>query len=51
MFWSGAGFEEPALNVVGKKFKDASIFLSDPAEISRADLKRWLNKAKEIQWD
>ena len=26
MFWSGADFEEEKLNVVGKKFKDASIF-------------------------
>jgi hypothetical protein len=26
MFWSGADFEEDALNVVGKKFKDASVF-------------------------
>lgn len=29
MFWSGAGFEEEGLNVIGKKFKDASIFLHD----------------------
>ncbi len=27
MFWSGADFDEPGLNVVGKKFKDASVFL------------------------
>jgi uncharacterized protein YdhG (YjbR/CyaY superfamily) len=51
MFWSGADFEEAGLNVVGKKFKDASVFFNDVAEINKADLRRWLKKAKEIQWD
>lgn len=51
MFWSGADFEEPALNVVGKKFKDASVFFNDVAEVRKSDLRRWLQKAKEIQWD
>jgi hypothetical protein len=51
MFWSGADFDEPGLNVVGKKFKDASAFYSDPSEINRADLRRWLAKARDIQWD
>jgi uncharacterized protein YdhG (YjbR/CyaY superfamily) len=51
MFWSGADFEEPGLNVLGKKFKDASVFYNDVAEVSRSDLKRWIEKAKEIQWD
>lgn len=51
MFWSGADFEEPGLNVVGKKFKDASVFYRDVAEIERPALHRWLKKAREIQWD
>lgn len=51
MFWSGADFGEPALNVVGKKFKDASAFFNDTSEIDRTDLRRWLRKAGEIQWD
>ncbi len=51
MFWSGADFEEPGLNVVGKKFKDASVFYNDVSEIRREDLQRWLRKAQEIQWD
>ncbi len=51
MFWSGADFEEAALNVVGKKFKDASIFFNDVSEVDITDLRRWLKKAKEIQWD
>ena len=51
MFWSGADFEEPALNVIGKKFKDASIFYNDISEVTPSDLTRWLNNAKDIQWD
>lgn len=51
MFWSGADFDEELLNVVGKKFKDASVFYNDVSEIKKADLRRWLKKAKLIQWD
>jgi uncharacterized protein YdhG (YjbR/CyaY superfamily) len=51
MFWSGADFEEENLNVVGKKFKDASIFYNSVTEINAADLKRWLEKSAKIQWD
>ena len=51
MFWSGADFEEAGLNVVGKKFKDASVFYNDVFEIDKRALRRWLKKAREIQWD
>ena len=51
MFWSGVDFEEAGLNIVGKKFKDASVFYNDAAEINKAALRRWLKKSKEIQWD
>lgn len=51
MFWSGADFGEEKLNVVGPKFKDASIFFNRVAEIEIDDLKRWLATSKEIQWD
>jgi len=51
MFWSGADFEEELLNVVGKKFKDASIFYTSVEQIDTKDLKRWLKKSREIQWD
>lgn len=51
MFWSGADFEEPALNVIGKKFKDASVFYNEASQVSEIDLQRWLAKAREIQWD
>ncbi|MBI1325206.1 DUF1801 domain-containing protein [bacterium] len=51
MFWSGADFEEPALNVPGGKFKDASIFYTTAEAIDETDLRRWLKKSVEIQWD
>ena len=51
MFWSGADFQESALNVVGEKFKDASVFFNDVSEIRKSDLRRWLRKARAIQWD
>ena len=51
MFWSGADFEEDELNIVGEKFKDASIFYTDASQINITALKRWLKKAQDIQWD
>lgn len=51
MFWSGADFEENALKVVGEKFKDASIFYQNAAEVDVVDLNRWLEKSEKIQWD
>ena len=51
MFWSGADFEEIGLNVLGKKFKDASVFYLDASEIKKTVLRRWLMKSKNIQWD
>ncbi len=51
MFWSGADFDEAALDIKGPKFKDASIFYNSPDEIESDDLKRWLKKSEEIQWD
>lgn len=51
MFWSGADFDEPALNVIGRKFKDASVFFGQATDVPKSDLQRWLVKAREIQWD
>jgi hypothetical protein len=51
MFWSGAGFDEEALQPGTGKFKDASITYTSEEEIRTKDLKRWLKKCKEIQWD
>lgn len=51
MFWSGADFEEENLDILGKKFKDASIFYNSVSEIVVNDVKRWLKKSVKIQWD
>lgn len=51
MFWSGADFDEEALNIRGNKFKDASIFYQSVNEINLDDLKKWLSKSEQIQWD
>ena len=51
MFWSGADFGEPRLDVLGAKFKDASIFYSVVADVDTDELQRWLTKSREIQWD
>lgn len=51
MFWSGADFEEEDLIVRAGKFKDASVFYTNLSEIDTGDLKRWLKKSREIQWD
>jgi len=51
MFWSGADFDEAGLNVIGKKFKDASVFYVDASEINNTALRQWLKKAVAIQWD
>lgn len=51
MFWSGADFDEEALDIQGPKFKDASIFYNDLSEIHTKNLKRWLKKSEAIQWD
>jgi hypothetical protein len=51
MFWSGADFEEARLAIRGQKFKDASIFLNDVSALKPSELRRWLKKARDIQWD
>ncbi len=51
MFWSGADFEEDNLSVKGEKFKDASVFYTNASEIKVKDVKRWLKKSRDIQWD
>lgn len=51
MFWSGADFGEEGLPVMGGKFKDASVFYQNVSEIDADDLARWIQKARDIQWD
>ena len=51
MFWSGKSYEDEKLNILGGKFQDASIFFNSVEEINENDLKKWLQKSREIQWD
>lgn len=51
MFWSGVSFEEEKLVPGTGKFKDASITYIAKDEVNVKDLKRWLKKAVQIQWD
>jgi hypothetical protein len=51
MFWSGVSFDEKDLKAGTGKFKDASITYTSEEQINTKDLKRWLKKAKDIQWD
>lgn len=50
MFFSGQGFDEEALQNEGR-FKAAEIFYTDVKDIKITHLKRWLKKAKTVQWD
>lgn len=50
LFWSGQSFEEPSLSPEGS-FKAAEARFATKEEIKVKDLKRWLKKAKTIQWD
>lgn len=51
MFWSGASFHEPGLDVLGDKFKDASIFYQSTKDVCVSDIIRWLDKSRRIAWD
>lgn len=51
MFWSGISFEEDKLQPGTGKFKDASVVYNSVDEINTKDLKRWLKKSRDIQWD
>jgi hypothetical protein len=50
LFWSGQSFEEDALQIEGS-FKAAEIRFTSSAQISKAVLKRCLEKSRQIQWD
>lgn len=51
MFWSGADFGDDKLKPGTGKFKDASVLFTSMDQVDPGELKRWLEKAKEIQWD
>lgn len=50
LFWSGQSFDEAGLTPEGS-FKAAEVRYTSAAEIRIKDLRRWLKKAKAIQWD
>ncbi len=50
LFWSGQSFDEPGLNAEGS-FKAAEKRYISPDEIKVTHLRRWLKKARDIQWD
>ena len=50
LFWSGESFEEEGLKRFGK-FKSAEARYTVADQVNIQDLKRWLVKARDIQWD
>ncbi|MDH7462468.1 DUF1801 domain-containing protein [Chitinophagaceae bacterium 26-R-25] len=50
LFWSGQSFDEEALQKEGT-FKAAEMRYTATNQINKTDLKRWLKKARDIQWD
>jgi hypothetical protein len=50
LFWSGQSFEEESLQNEGS-FKAAEARYTNTTQINLKDLKRWLKKSREIQWD
>lgn len=50
LFWSGESFEEEQLEKVGT-FKSCGIRYTSVDQINTEDLKRWLQKGIDIQWD
>ena len=50
LFWSGQSFEEEALQKEGS-FKAAEIRYTSARQINKDDLKRWLEKSRQVQWD
>ena len=50
LFWSGQSFEENELKAEGS-FKAAEARYTVADQVNKATLKRWLAKARGIQWD
>jgi len=50
-FWSGAGFDEDTLHPGTGKFKDAWIVYRHASDIDVTAVRRWLDKARRIQWN
>ena len=50
LFWSGQSFDEPGLQNEGS-FKAAEARYTDVKQVKLGDLRKWLKKSKDIQWD
>jgi len=50
LFWSGQTFEEEGLQPEGS-FKAAEARYTSVEQINKKDLKRWIKKSRDIQWD
>jgi len=50
LFWSGQSFDEPGLAAEGT-FKAAEARYTAVDQVKPTTLKRWLKKARAIQWD
>ena len=50
LFWSGQSFQEEGLKKEGT-FKAAEARYTGADQVKKSDLKRWLGKARKIQWD
>jgi len=50
LFWSGQSFDEEGLKLEGS-FKAAEARYTDVNQISVKELRSWLKKSREIQWD
>jgi hypothetical protein len=50
-FWSGKSFDERGLEPSKGKFQDAFILYTNVNQINEADMIKWIQKSKEIQWD
>jgi hypothetical protein len=50
LFWSGQSFDEEGLKKEGS-FKAAEARYTTTGEVQTADLRRWLAKARDVQWD
>ncbi|MEO5891157.1 MAG: DUF1801 domain-containing protein [Ferruginibacter sp.] len=50
LFWSGQSFNEVILQKEGS-FKAADLSYTSAEQINKADLKRLLEKSRQIQWD
>ena len=50
LFWSGQTFDEEGLKAEGS-FEAAEARYTAAGQVDRQSLKRWLEKARDIQWD